>query len=229
MIVAIAVAEKSGAESAKYLASVDDETVIERVTATLLRGPFGGVLLAAQPSLKADIEDALSGFAIQHVPLPSSTDLSAQAIFAAALRAAEAFRARWEKAMAAAAGRFENDPRESPTQKNAAEWAKLKQNPDVKIRGLARSFDRDGILAIPADCIDIKKEHLAQMVEAFARDGQQPQPKPFSQAVIGGVRGWPVMMTVDGAREIAALPASTILSDWLLQNVARVNDVKLNR
>lgn len=222
MIVAIALAPQSG---------VDDETVIEGVTATLLRGPFGGTLVAAHPAAMADLEDALAGFAVQYVQIAPNGNPTPQAILAAALKSADAFRARWEKAMAAAAGRFEktpSDPGDILPTKDAAEWAKLKHNPDVKIRGLARSFDRDGVLVVPADYSDLKKEHLAQMVEAFARDGQQPAPKPFAQAVMNGMRGWPVIMTVEGAREVAALPAATVLPDWLLQNVERVSDVKLS-
>lgn len=232
MIVAIVLADNDEIGHPSYFETANDETVIERVTATILRGPFGGTLVAAHPSNQEAIREALSGFAVQHIDISSNTT-GTQSILAAGLKAADAFRTRWEKAMAAATGRFdksgEKDLRDSAAKLNdSAEWSKLKKNPDVKIRGLARSFDRDGILVAPADSLEIKKEHLAQMVEVFAREGQQPHPKSFAQGISGGVRGWPVMMTLDGAREIAALPSGTVLTDWLLKNVERVCDVTLS-
>lgn len=232
MIVAIVLADSDEIGHKAYFETANDETVIERVTATVLRGPFGGTLVAAHPSNRDAIREALSGFAVQYVDV-SPTISGSQPILAIALKAADAFRTRWEKAMAAATGRFDKfsdkTPSESRAKSNDAdEWSKLKKNPDVKIRGLARSFDRDGILIAPADALEINKEHLAQMVEVFAREGQQPNPKPFAQGISGGLRGWPVLMTWDGALEIAALPAGTRLSDWLLKNVERVCDVTLN-
>ncbi len=107
------------------------------------------------------------------------------------------------------------------------DWAKHKQSADVKIRGLARSFDRDGVLAIPADCVEIGKEDLARMVEAFAREGQAAQPRPFAQAVRSGVRGWPVILSLEGASEVEALDKSVVITEWLLKNVERIQDVKL--
>ncbi|MEI6232483.1 MAG: hypothetical protein WCT04_05495 [Planctomycetota bacterium] len=233
MIVAIVLANQPGPVSEKYFEATGDESVIERVTGTVLRGPFGGTLVAAHPTLAEDVQEALAGFAVQHVDVRSipTTSSDSHAVLISALFAAEAFRTRWAKAMAAATGRFESaggkntgeaalDPK--------GEWSKLKKSSDVKIRGLARSFDRDGVLIIPADCASIQKEQLAQMVETFAREGQQPNAKPFVQAITSGERGWPVMLSLDGAREIAALPPSCDFSAWLLKNIEKVCDVKLN-
>ena len=128
--------------------------------------------------------------------------------------------------MSNAAGRFEKSGGDE--EKNSAgEWSKHKKSPDVKIRGLARSFERDGVLVCPGDFAEIQKEQLAQMVEGFARDGQSTSPHPFAEAVSAGLRGWPVMLSLDGAREVAALPAETVLPDWLLKNVERVCDIRV--
>lgn len=229
MIIALVLINES--DAARYFETEDGETTIERVTGTVLRGPFGGTLVAAIPALSAKVKNALQGFAVKHVELPAGFTAHAgpHLLLMEALKAAEAFRARWEKAMAAAAGRFEKTRgTEAPTKGAGGEWSKHKQSADVKIRGLARSFERDGVLVLPGDCIEIKKEHLAHMVEAFAREGQTAAAKPFAQALVAGVRGWPVMLSLEGAREVAALPAGTIFSEWLLKNVERVCDIKVS-
>jgi len=216
MIVAVILADTL---NAPYLEPKGD-AVIERVASTVLRGPFGGTLVASRPEIAAKIKDALHGFAVQHVDT-SAAKTGAHGILIEALNAAAAFRSRWENARAAAAERFEK-------QGKSGDWAKHKQSADVKIRGLARSFDRDGVLVVPGDAIELKPEHLARMVEAFARDGQAPRPHAFAQAIFAGARGWPVVMTLDAAREVSALPAETVLAEWLLTNVERVTDVGLD-
>ena len=233
MIVAIVLADQEGAPSDALFAENNDETAIERVTGTVLRGPFGGTLVAAHPTLLKDVQEALTGFAVQYVEISSNSNPSenVHSILITALKASDAFRTRWAKAMAAANGRFEKSGTQNQDAGNpnpSAEWSKLKQSADVKIRGLARSFDRDGVLIIPGDAAFIKKEHLAQMVEAFARDGQQPQAHPFAQAVSNGERSWPVIMSWEGAQEVMKLPPSTDFSKWLLQNLERVCDVKIS-
>ncbi len=230
MIVALVLAGAS--DTAQYFDMVDGETTIERVTGTVLRGPFGGTLVATPPALLAKVKNALQGFAVQHVDLPAgfAAQTGPHALFVEALKAAEAFRARWERAMSLAAGRFEKSSGKGDSIKkgSSGEWSKHKQSPDVKIRGLARSFERDGVLVVLGDGVEIKKEHLAHIVEAFAREGQTVTAKPFAQAILAGVRGWPVMLSPEGAREVAALPAGTVFSEWLLKNVERVCDIKVS-
>ncbi|HLX64401.1 MAG TPA: hypothetical protein VKX17_24215 [Planctomycetota bacterium] len=227
MIVAILLADKSDPDSARYFAANGGATVIERVASTVLRGPFGGTLVAARPEISAKIKDSLQGFALQIVET-SGAKSGAHSILIEGLKAAEAFRARWEKAMAAAALRFQKSPGKEAGGKSGGapgDWNKHKQSADVKIRGLARSFERDGVLVLPADSVEIGKEQLARMVEAFARDGQEARPHAFVQAVIDGARGWPVIMSPDAAREVAALPVETVFAKWLVKDIERVKDV----
>jgi CTP:molybdopterin cytidylyltransferase MocA len=219
MILALLLADKP--DSGRYFAPSGEGCVIERVAATVLRGPFGGTLVAARAEIAPKAKEALRGFALQHVDT-SQAPGGTHGILIAALNAAEEFRSRWEKARAAAAERFEKT---APGKNGGSDWGKHKQSADVKIRGLARSFDRDGVLVIPADSVDLKPEHLARVVEAFARDGQESKPHAFAQVVYSGQRSWPVAMSLEGAREVAGLSAKTEFSEWLLKNVERVKDV----
>jgi len=221
MILALLIANNP--DESAYLATGEGGAVIETVAATALRGPFGAVMFAARADYADRLDVALEGFALQHVDA-STAKPGAHGVLIAAIKAAEAFRLRWEKVRAAAAGRFEN--KDAGAGKKS-DWGKHKQSADVKIRGLARSFDRDGILVIPADAHELKAEHLARVVEAFARDGQDATPHSFAQAVSNGERGWPVGMTLDAAKEVSALPPETDFAAWLLKNVQRVKDVNL--
>ena len=159
MIVAVILAVKSGDEANIYFDGAPGESRIERVAAAVLRGPFGGVLAAAHPQIDARIREKLNGFAVKFVAANQARN--ADDVRAAGLKAAADFRARWEQARAAAAGRF------GATE--GQDWSKHKQHADVKIRGLARSFDRDGVLLVPADAHNLTKEKLAELIEKFAQ------------------------------------------------------------
>ena len=224
----------------------DGETVLERLTRTVLRGPFGGTIVAAAPEHEARIKELLSGFAVQHLKLSP-----ARAHVSEALMFAEAFRARWQKAMAAAAQRFpvieESDDEEeeaeaSPKGKKAVrrpqakgkpapqEWSKHHKSADVKIRGLARSFERDGVILFRGEQPISRPDLQAQVVEAFGREGAEKAgaARPMAQAVYQSVRGYPVLLSVDAAKEAAALPRATDFDDWLLQQLKRVQDVSVD-
>ncbi|HYF47807.1 MAG TPA: hypothetical protein VEJ63_00260 [Planctomycetota bacterium] len=219
----------------------DGRTLIEIVTATVLRGPFGGTIVASPPAFSADVHTALHGFAVQHVDAPNKGGTHEPIIHA--LKAAANFRQRWEKIRAAAATRFqdaddedEEKPKPAPHKSGAAakakadakaQWGKHKQNPDVKVRGLARSFDRDGVALFRAEHPLVSLELQAQMVEAFAREAatKDDEARPFAQALYEGRRGYPILMSTDGAREVEGLAAATNFDDWLLENLRRVQDV----
>jgi CTP:molybdopterin cytidylyltransferase MocA len=218
MIVAVILADKNAPLADTYFAAAEsgEGSVLERTAATVLRGPFGGTLVAAQPALHGRVKSALSGFAVQFVDVPATAQMG-PAVVLAGLTAAAAFRSRWEKAMAAANARFEKkDPDGSP-----GDWAKHKQHADVKVRGLARSFDRDGVLLVPADAPLLKPETLATAVERFARDAS----KKAVQIVRDGVRDWPAVLTLDAASELGA--SGLDVQAWLLAHVETVLDVNV--
>ena len=230
MLVAVLLADKSGPAAECYFAhapqkkgAAESLSVLEQTASTLLRGPFGGVLLSAHPLLKKRVRETLNGFALQFVDVPVNAQ-TPQEILAAGLSAAATFRERWERARAAANARFQKPSSEK--EKSGGDWAKHKQHADVKIRGLASSFDRDGVLLVPADYAEIRAEEIAASVERFARDGQAAQAHPFAQGIKDGVRGWPVLATLDGAQELSKMGASTI-QDWLLKHIDRVLDLKM--
>lgn len=232
-----------------------EETLLERVAATVLRGPFGGVIVAAAKEHSAAAKEVLNGFAVQHLQVAGS---GAHSAVAEALAFAAAFRARWEKAMAAAGQRFssadeddeededdndddgedavspkakaKNKPPASKAAKKEEGWTRHSQSPDVKIRGLARSFDRDGVILFRAERPVFRPELQARVVEAFGREGTERavSARPLGQAVYQGQRGYPVILSLDAAREIAALPASTLFDDWLLQQLARIQDISVD-
>ena len=159
MFVAVILAAKSGGDATQYFDGAPSESLIECVAAAVLRGPFGGVLVAAHPQIAARVREKLHGFAVQFVETAQARN--ADEVRAAGLKAAADFRARWEKARAAAAGRFAGA--------GGQDWSKHKQHADVKVRGLARSFDRDGVLLVPGDALNLSKEKLAELIEKFTQ------------------------------------------------------------
>lgn len=196
MIVAIIAAEKIGTDSEQYFKEAAGESAIERLAATVLRGPFGATLVAAHPAIAERVKKALNGFSLQFVNAPGAPD--ANALTLEALKAAGAFRTRWEKAMAAAGARF------SKQKPGGSDWSKHKQNADVKVRGLARSFDRDGVMLIPADSSDLTKECIAELVENFAEGKKLSHPP-----------GGPLVLSLEEANEAAALKTPAELGAWL--------------
>ena len=226
-----------------YLLPMGDETVIERIARVVLRGPFGGTIVASAASFHSEVRSALEGFAVQHVALGGGGgELQSGSAGAAAqaLKFAESFRVRWEKAMAAAAERFgagdddEDDDApqtppgaRKPRNKKAADWASHSRSADVKVRGLARSFERDGVILFRGDCPLIAPDLQAQVVEAFARDApiKAKGRRPFAQAVHNGLRGYPLVIERAAIPELLALPPQTVFDDWLLAQLPRIQDV----
>ena len=105
MIVAVILADRDSPPidgKPPYLLPLDNDTLIERIVRVVVRGPFGGVVVASAASIHSDVQEALSGFAIQHLELKQGQKGALQQ----SLQFAREFRARWEKAMAAAAQRF---------------------------------------------------------------------------------------------------------------------------
>lgn len=263
MIIALILADQTAPlirNSLPYLLPVGDESVIERVARVVLRGPFGATVIASPASSAKELKSALNGFVVQYATLPIAGP-GTMASLTAALKFSEEFRARWEKARAAAAQRFNADdddeddeeeeddddeggaaPSKSPgksrttssksqpaSKDTRAEWSKHSANADVKVRGLARSFERDGVMLFRGESPLLRPELQAQMVESFAREAQQKGPKarPFAQAVHAGARGFPVLIDRAAIAEVMALPPSVVFDDWLLDQLTRVQDVQL--
>jgi len=218
------------------LLEADGRTLLEIATGTVLRGPFGGTIVASPPEFSADVHNALHGFAVQHADSPSKKGPHEPLIHA--LKAAAQFRQRWEKIRAQAASRFQHsdDDDDSPARGKKgpvnetdaqSDWGRHKQNPDVKVRSLARSFDRDGVALFRAEAPLVTLELQAQMVEAFAREAadKDDEARPIAQALYEGRRGYPILLGTAAANEIAALPATTDFDAWLLDQLSRVQDV----
>ena len=236
MIIAIVVVDKSDVllqGKPPYFAALNAETALEHLVRTVLRGPFGVTVVASAPQFANQVKEHLSGFAVQYVASGSGLQL-----LSAALKFAADYRERWLKVMLAAKARFagqadEEDedvkPSPRPQRKGAdrKDWATLKSSADVKVRGLARSFDRDGIIVFPANRPAISLELQAQMVEAFGRESSDkgPNARPIAQVVHAGMRGYPVIMDLAVAKEVEALPVSASFDDWLLQQLSRIQDV----
>lgn len=210
------------------LAPWGDESMLEHLISTILRGPFGGTVVALHPDFTRAAQEQLRGFALQSIAIKSFADGPHSAL-REGLTAATALRERWEKAMAVAASRFHDSgggkSRGAANDKNTL--SAHRGSKDVKIRGLARSFDRDGVMLFRGDYPAMSLELQAQVVEAFGREGADKgsAARPFAQAVHQGSRGYPLILSVEAAREVAALPASTGFDAWLLKNVERVQDV----
>jgi CTP:molybdopterin cytidylyltransferase MocA len=244
MIVAILLADQTTPIADGLPAPLLDaggQTVIERIAGTVLRGPFGGTIVAAHPETSVKIREALHGFALQHAEIKSAR--GPHSILSQALNVAAQFRQRWEKIMAAAASRFDTDDddeedeanerpkkKSPPKPQGKADWSKHRKSPDVKVRGLARSFDRDGVMIFRADQPLVSLELQAQVVEAFAREGaaKGDAAKAFAQPVCSGQRGFPIVMDLNAAREAAALPATTEFDRWLLDQLPRVQDIGID-
>lgn len=236
MIVALIILDRTEPklqDKASCLLAFHKGSVLEHMLGTVLRGPFGGTIVALHPDFADAAQEQLSGFAAH----PLVVDSIAQGPHAAmreGLAAAAKLRERWEKAMAAAASRFAPES-ESPAKisgkKNEsvgkAAFSAHRASKDVKIRGLARSFDRDGVILFSGEYPAMSLELQAQLVEAFGREGADKgaSARPYAQAVHQGKRGYPILMSLDAAREVSQLSASTDFDAWLLQRVERIQDV----
>jgi len=217
------------------------KSAFETVLSTVLRGPFAVTVVAAIPELFETAREQLQGFSAH--PLQAKVSHS---VISEGLHYCDQFRQRWEKAMAQASARFvtgdddededeDEDDEPNPTVKRdnsspakKADWKKHRESKDVNVRGLARSFDRDGVILFRAERPLVSLNLQSQLVEAFGREGAEKShgARPFAQAVYSGQRGYPLLMSVEAAREVAELPAQTVFDAWLLTNVERVQDVK---
>jgi hypothetical protein len=234
MIVAVVVLEQSSSKiknNEPPFVPLKDEVALEHLARIVLRGPFGVTVVASATEYFTRAKEVLSGFALQHVKLKSNTCGITEAVGAAI-----SFRERWQKLMSDAATRFgsEDDDDEEPAKKSKgkgakADWTRHRASPDVKVRGLARSFDRDGIIIFPANRPAISPELQAQMVEAFGREGADKggAARPIAQSVYQGQRGYPVIIDMSIAAEVAALPLDTNFDDWLMKNLSRIQDVNV--
>jgi CTP:molybdopterin cytidylyltransferase MocA len=222
MIVAVILADQISSGKPVYFQPLDKGTTIERVAQVVLRGAFGGVVVASAPPIHSEMKQALSGFAVQHLQLDPSKGTVQQS-----LEFADAFRQRWEKAMSSAAERFggEKSPRAKKGGSKSADWSRHRQSPDVKVRGLARSFERDGVMLFRGERSEITPELQARMIEKFGAAAKSGQPRPIMQPVFQGQRGYPILFDLLIEKEIEALPASTDFDEWLLDQLARIQDV----
>ena len=227
-----------------FLLPLGNETALERVARVVLRGPFGGTIIASDAGHSKDVQEALTGFAVRHVALPLTARPGSIGALTPALAFAEDFRTRWERAMAAANARFKDEPDDDSDEDSDAarpngkkskpgkpdapqDWVRHSKNADVKVRGLARSFERDGVMLFRAERPLIRPELQAQLVEAFARESsdKRDQARPFAQAVHHGIRAYPVLFDRAIIPELSALPPDTDFDDWLLHQLKRTQDV----
>ena len=203
-----------------------DSSLLEQLVSTVLRGPFGGTIVALHPEPAEAAQEQLHGFAVHPFTIKNIA-AGPHAAWSEGLAAAAAFRERWEKAMAAAQSRFKGaqTPGDHAPAKNTL--AEHRANKDVKIRGLARSFDRDGVMLFRGDYPAMSLELQAQLVDAFGKESPVAAARPIAQAVHQGSRGYPVILNLDAAREVQALPPATDFDAWLLKNLSRVQDVNV--
>ncbi len=245
MIVALILCDRTAPVAdgqAAYFLPLGEESVIERIAGTVLRGPFGGAIVMAAPVHAVALQEQLQGFAVQHLEARSA-GAGPHAALAEALAAAEKFRARWEKAMAAAAARFggaddvgdEGAPSRrgnAPVKDGGkkAPWTRHRKSADVKIRGLARSFERDGVIVFRGERPGIGLELQAHLVDAFGREGEArgDAARPFARPVCAGQHGYPLVLSVVGAREVGALPPSTDLEAWLAQRPECMQEIPVD-
>jgi len=206
-----------------YFLPLDKETIIERIARVVLRGPFGGVVVASDTSIHSEMKETLSGFAVQHLEVKSSDK---NGTVPQELQFAQNFRTRWEKAMSAAAERFSEEKSKKPARgkESSADWSRHRKSPDVKVRGLARSFERDGVMLFRGERPAITPELQARIVEEFARDASQKS-RPIVQPLFNGVRGYPILFDLTVAKESEALPPATNFDTWLLNQLPKIQDL----
>ena len=225
MIVAIILCNRTEAVSdgkPAYFPPLGEETAIERLIQVVARGPFGGTLVASAAPLAAEMRQTLAGFTVQHVELAPAAPGSVAELLPA-FRAAEAFRGRWEKAHAAATGRFGG---KQPEAEEGPDWKKLRGSADVRVRGLARSFDRDGVMLFRGDQPGLSLDVQAHLSEHFGRDASASA--AGLRTSYAGQPDYPVVLGLEAVREVLALPPETLLDDWLAEQTARIKAVPVN-
>jgi hypothetical protein len=255
MIVAIVLAEPVPTADGEqpYFNEHAESTVLDQAVSRVLRGPFGGTVVATTSEFQEDFEEILEGFAVKY----AITDDPAF-VAKAGLLEASAFRKRWEKIMAGAAQRFgpagKPSPKKGPqksqrhdedendafddedldgdeqedgdepdddanTEGGASDWKTLSKSGDVKVRGLARSFDCDGVMLFRGDRPSLKLETQATLIDTFVREGAG---KNFARVSFEGQPGYPVLANLAGLKELEALPLHIKLDDWLTQKAEKI-------
>lgn len=250
MIVAIVLAEPVGDTDGEqpYFLEHAESTVLDQAVSRVLRGPFGGTVIATTSEFQEDFEEILEGFAVKYAIADDASFVAK-----AGLLEASAFRKRWEKIMAGAAQRFSGGgqpgqrgkkgaPKQPPQhfdedgdadeeddgddhEGGASDWKTLQKSGDVKVRGLARSFDCDGVMLFRGERPALKLETQAALIEAYVRDGAG---KNFARVSFEGKAGYPVLANLAGLKELEALPLHVKLDNWLEQNAAKVLDVPVS-
>ncbi len=243
MIIAIVLAEPLAPVDGEqpYFLDAGGVSVLERAVSHVLRGPFGGTIVATSSDLEADCRETLAGFAVQY----AVTDDPATVAKAGLLEAA-AFRKRWEKAMALASQRFGAKPGKKPDNSRASQyqntrakddddedggdertdWKGLQKNSDVKIRGLARSFDVDGIMLFRGERAGLKLETQALLIDTYTREANSGATQSLARIVANGRDAYPVLANLAAAKELENLPLSTSIDSWLgsqTEKILRVN------
>lgn len=203
-----------------YFLPLGEETVLERVVRTVLRGPFGATIVATAPAVAEQARALLSGFAVQQLALDRLSD-DPNAGLAQALKFAAQARARWQRAMAGAAARF------GGAGKGQDDFSRHRRSPDVKIRGLAHSFQRDGVILFRGERPLSGPELQAHIVAAFGTE-TGPSAHALTRPVCAGQRGYPVLLDAALVNEVAALPPGVNLEAWLQQHAERVREVRVD-
>ena len=273
MIIAVVLADRTTPEvqgQPLYALPCGGESVLERVTRIVLRGPFGATIVVAPHGRRDAVAALLKGFSVKIIESEAADAAQPRphAALIAALAYAEKVRERWARAMATAAASYsvseQDEVNKTSTQKGEPHtgpstqtptppqgtgktdpWAKLRTSSNIRLRGLARSFEREGVIVFRADRPLLRPELQAAVVEAFGRDtsgvsgrlmpikateieGKISTGRRFSQAVYAGKRGYPVVMNVDAAHEVQALPPETDFDAWLTEHHDRVRDVPVD-
>ena len=130
-------------------------------------------------------------------------------------------RQRWQKAMAGAAARF------AGAGEGTGDLTRHRRSPDVKIRGLAHSFQRDGVMLFRGDCPLTGPELQAQIIEAFGTESG-PSAHALVRPVYAGKRGYPMLLDLAVSKELATLPPDTNLETWLQRHAERVREVRVD-
>jgi hypothetical protein len=230
MIVAIVLAEPQPSQDGEqpYFSEHGESAVLDQAVSRVLRGPFGGTVIATTSELEEECQELLDGFAVKYAVADDASFVAKAGLLEAA-----AFRKRWEKIMAGAAQRFNAGGKkksgkaqaahdhedEEDEEGGTADWKSLQKSGDVKVRGLARSFDCDGVMLFRGDRPDLKLETQAALVEAFAREGAG---KNFARVSYKGKPGYPVLANLQGFKELEALPLDVPLDTWLAKNEGKI-------
>jgi CTP:molybdopterin cytidylyltransferase MocA len=235
MIVAIVVvdplpavkdAENPGGVQPYFLKS-GGQSVLEHAVSRVLRGPFGGTIVAVAEELEEPCREALDGFAVQF----ASAD-DARAVEKAGLLEAAAFRQRWEKARSLAAARFGGaggNPRERRKGRSGGDddgesddWKRHADAEDVKVRGLAQSFECNGVMLFRGERAGLKLETQAALIDAYSKAAREKPGFDFARVIHDGAFAYPLFATVKGARELEGLGLDVPVEAYLTRHAGRV-------